>query len=600
MNADAAARFDIGRTLAAQGKLDQAASQFERAIALQPDFIDAYNALALNFFHQEQWDLALGVLRRAIDIDGAAESKALFVQILRSLRAIPNVQDLRDQMVQALSEPWTRPSAAAPIATALIKHDETMKVYVDRANDAWPGRLSALDLLGPTGLAAISGHRLLAALLPSTAVTDVVLERFLTALRFAMLELATAAIPPGDDKFVRLSCLLARQCFLNEYILACVDDEFDRARCLSDRLAAASLSRAAIPESWIASVASYVPLRSLPEAATLLDRAWSVSITGVLIQQVQEPEHEHQLRASIPALTVIDDRVSLAVKEQYEQNPYPRWVKRAPPVRPLTINQFLQSEFPLAHFCAREEKSDNIDILVAGCGTGQEAIETAQRFSQARVLAIDLSVASLAYGARKTRELGIERVVYAQADILKLGSLDQSFEMIVASRVLHHLADPLVGWRVLLGLLRPLGVMRIGLYSELARAHVKAARAFVAERGYRPTTDDIRHCRQDLLSAPDGSLRKKVTRAEDFFTTSECRDLLFHVQEHCHTLSEIGAFLADHDLNFLGFDLRAATRKQYRARFPADEGMIDLSLWDTFERENPDTFIGMYQFWVQK
>jgi hypothetical protein len=65
-------------------------------------------------------------LRRAIDIDGAAESKALFVQILRSLRAIPNVQDLRDQMVQALSEPWTRPSAAAPIATALIKHDETM------------------------------------------------------------------------------------------------------------------------------------------------------------------------------------------------------------------------------------------------------------------------------------------------------------------------------------------------------------------------------------------------------------------------------------------------------------------------------------------
>jgi SAM-dependent methyltransferase len=168
-----------------------------------------------------------------------------------------------------------------------------------------------------------------------------------------------------------------------------------------------------------------------------------VSITGVLIQQVQEPEHEHQLRASIPALTVIDDRVSLAVKEQYEQNPYPRWVKPAPPVRPLTINQFLQSEFPLAHFCAREEKSDNIDILVAGCGTGQEAIETAQRFSQARVLAIDLSVASLAYGARKTRELGIERVVYAQADILKLGSLDQSFEMIVASGVLHHLADPL-------------------------------------------------------------------------------------------------------------------------------------------------------------
>jgi hypothetical protein len=28
--------------------------------------------------------------------------------------------------------------------------------------------------------------------------------------------------------------------------------------------------------------------------------------------------------------------------------------------------------------------------------------------------------------------------------------------------------------------------------------------------------------------------------------------------------------------------------------------MSDLSLWNIFEQENPDTFVGMYQFWVQK
>jgi 2-polyprenyl-3-methyl-5-hydroxy-6-metoxy-1,4-benzoquinol methylase len=87
----------------------------------------------------------------------------------------------------------------------------------------------------------------------------------------------------------------------------------------------------------------------------------------------------------------------------------------------------------------------------------------------------------------------------AEVDILELGSLDRRFDMIMAGGVLHHLADPFAGWRVLVGLLRPSGVMRIGFYSELARAHVKAARIFIAECGYRPTTDDIRRCRSAVV-----------------------------------------------------------------------------------------------------
>jgi SAM-dependent methyltransferase len=599
-NSEATARFNLGSSLAAQGRFDQAASQFERAIALQPDFIDAYNALALSFLHRGQWDPALGVLRRAIDLGGTAQTKALFVQVLRGLRTIPDVADLRQQMIRALSEPWARPSVAAPIAAALVKHDEAIQAYIDRANDAWPRRIPARELLGRGGIAAISGHELLAALLPSTPVTDVVLERFLTALRFAMLDLASATTPVDDAKVVHLSCLLARQCFLNEYVFACDDDETGRMRALTDRLDGAIASGTAVPEPWIAAVACYVPLHSLPKVATVLDRACSLSLTAVLVQQVREPEQERQLRACMPTLTAIDDKMSLAVKEQYEQNPYPRWVKLAPPLKPSTFAEFLQRELPLARLRAPGIGGDDTHILVAGCGTAQEAIEAAREFPGARVLAIDLSAASLAYGARKARELGVERIEFAQADILALASLARCFDVILAGGVLHHLADPFAGWRVLLALLQPLGVMRVALYSERARAHVKAARAFIAERGYRPTPDDIRRCRQELLSTPIGSLQNKATRAEDFFTISECRDLIFHVQEHRHTLPEIGAFLADNELGFLGFDLPGATRQQYRARFPADRSMSDLDLWDALERENPDTFVGMYQFWVQK
>ena len=38
----------------------------------------------------------------------------------------------------------------------------------------------------------------------------------------------------------------------------------------------------------------------------------------------------------------------------------------------------------------------------------------------------------------------------------------------------------------------------------------------------------------------------------------------------------------------------------YRARFADDPAAINLSNWQAFEADNPDTFAGMYQFWVQK
>ena len=88
-------------------------------------------------------------------------------------------------------------------------------------------------------------------------------------------------------------------------------------------------------------------------------------------------------------------------------------------------------------------------------------------------------------------------------------------------------------------------------------------------------------------------------RVKDFFSTSECRDLLFHVQEHRLTLPQIAGFLAESGLTFLGFDLGEQEREKYRARFPDDSAMTDLACWHEFERANPDTFMGMYQFWAQ-
>ena len=182
---------------------------------------------------------------------------------------------------------------------------------------------------------------------------------------------------------------------------------------------------------------------------------------------------------------------------------------------------------------------------------------------------------------------------------MQLGTLERRFDVIESVGVLHHLADPYAGWRVLLSLLRPGGFMRIGLYSEIARRGVVAARALVAQAGYGSTAAEIRRFRLELMQGDDESARD-IMRFNDFFSMSECRDLAFHTQEHRMTLPEIKGFLAEQGLQLVGLEVDRVTARQYAARFPADTAMTDLDCWHAFEQDNPRTFETMYRLWVQK
>jgi hypothetical protein len=142
--------------------------------------------------------------------------------------------------------------------------------------------------------------------------------------------------------------------------------------------------------------------------------------------------------------------------------------------------------------------------------------------------------------------------------------------------------------------------MLIGLYSELARQDIVAARRHIAEHGYAPTPDDIRRCRQDFMSMAATDWTAELFRRHDFFAMSECRDLLFHVQEHRYTLPRLKDALARLGLCFLGFQLSPGVLNRYGRQFPDDPEKTDLDNWHRFETDNPATFRGMYLFWVQK
>lgn len=585
LGVDPRAHCNLGALRLAQGRPDPAASHYRQALALAPDSAEARVGLASAHLALGNAAAALREACGALSRTEAPEARAAFVACVAAMPAVPPTEALTRFLQRALTERWGRARELARFAAHVLSH-----------------RYSAPAETGTSASDTLAADPLLAALLDAAPVADPTLERVLTRARAELLAAAAATGPADaapDAKLLDFWCALARQCFLNEHVFACTAEEEREAAALVDRLSAFLASGGAAAVPWLLAAAAYRPLARLPEPARLLARSWPEAVRGLLRQQVEEPLAERAMQAAIPRLTPISDPTSAAVRAQYEDNPYPRWTAAPPAGAAATVEAYLFQRF--LHAGIRVPGRDGgHDVLVAGCGTGQQPVDVARSFRDVRVLAVDLSLASLAYAARQTAALGVVGIEYAQADLLRLGETGRRFDMIQASGVLHHLADPMEGWRALLAMLRPGGVMYVGLYSELARRDVVAAREFIAAHGFQATPEDIRRCRQAMMDAAEGTPLHRLSRSSDFGGMSGCRDLLFHVQEHRLRLPEVAGFLSAQRLAFLGFDLPAAVARSYRARFPHDPGMTDLRHWDEFERSHPDTFSGMYQFWIQK
>ncbi|MCC6777661.1 MAG: tetratricopeptide repeat protein [Hyphomicrobiales bacterium] len=575
------------------GRVEGALANLADLLAIAPDRTGVAEEAAQVLLAQGDNVRALHLIVRVLGLRDSPVARAVFVGCVANRKLAADPGGVRALMVRALSDPWDRPADLVVPALSLVKLSPPMKDACAMAVRLWPRRLTFEDLSGR--FTAIADDALLRVVLETVPVCDNELERALTGIRAIFLAAAAEGpVTPTEDGLLRFFCALARQCYINEYVLDLADEEAAAAQRLRERLTRAIAAGEAVPVLWLVAAAMLFPLHTLPGAEALLGRSWSPAVAALLAQQVGEPLEERRLAASIEEMTPIADAVSLAVKQQYEENPYPRWVRPAPAPPARTMAEYFGDWLP-----AQAER-ERVDILVAGCGTGQNLVETARQFKNAQVLAIDLSRASLGYAKRQALALGLGNITFAVADILALDLGSSRFDIVDASGVLHHMADPWLGWRKLLALVRPGGFMRVGLYSRLARADVNAARALVAERSDPPSAEGIRRSRQEILALPVGAAARTVVSYLDFYATSECRDMLFHVQEHQMTLLEIGRFLDEVDATFLGFALDPGTLRAFQARFPAAGSASDLARWHELETERPATFAGMYQLWLRK
>jgi 2-polyprenyl-3-methyl-5-hydroxy-6-metoxy-1,4-benzoquinol methylase len=341
-------------------------------------------------------------------------------------------------------------------------------------------------------------------------------------------------------------------------------------------------------------LASYKALNSYEWAESV---SITADIADVFTQQVAEPNQEIQLKHRLAVLDEVTDSTSSKVREQYEESPYPRWMHLGLPLRSSTISEVVK-ESELRIFDNRINDIELPTILIAGCGTGQHSIGTSSTFLNSKVLAVDLSLTSLAYAKRKTEELGVQNIEYMQADILDLNKLNKQFDIVESSGVLHHMNDPLVGWKVLTNCVKPGGLMNIGLYSELARQHIVTLRKEISQSGIGSSASAMKSFRNAIIDS-DKEHHKKILKTPDFYSVSELRDLLFHVQEHRFTLPQIQNCLDDLGLKFCGFTIENIV-KDFSLTNTGLDDPFNLKKWHQYEQSNPNAFMGMYQFWCQK
>lgn len=305
----------------------------------------------------------------------------------------------------------------------------------------------------------------------------------------------------------------------------------------------------------------------------------------LLKAQYKNPRYETSLIPKIKSFTEIEDATSKAVQKMYENRPYPRWT---------SVNSTKTSD-------ALKNISSNLEILVAGCGTGQEPALYASILPEARITAIDLSRASIAYGMRMAEELGyLPRITFLHGDLMKVGELNKKFDYVVSSGVLHHLKEPDKGLAAILDTLKPGGKMSISLYSKIARDMIlNPASDYIKEKGYTSSLDDIRQFRQDIMKMSPDDPRTLCTHAGDFFNLAECNDLLFHVQEHRYTFPMMQEMADRHGLEAYSVSLSPQKKRAFAEMFP--EGRLsDLALMDKYEHANPEAFAEMYKVYFQR
>jgi SAM-dependent methyltransferase len=259
----------------------------------------------------------------------------------------------------------------------------------------------------------------------------------------------------------------------------------------------------------------------------------------------------------IPDLRLKGDARTDIVRQFYGDAPFPGY-------RPRDSLEALRaraerSEFARLLDCAI---APDARILEIGCGTGQMSLYLAR--ADRIVIGADLTRASLQLGAAAAKRFGVDGVQFVETDLHHPGLRVGAFDVVYASGVLHHTPDPHQAFLSLLPLVRPGGMVVLGLYNAFARIPLRLRRAVARLSGYRwiPFDPVLR----DRGSEPD--------RREAWL-----RDQYRHPEEHRHTVAEIRDWFAKSNVEYVRTYPSLLIGEETGALFTPDKDYWPVEAW---------------------
>jgi SAM-dependent methyltransferase len=235
--------------------------------------------------------------------------------------------------------------------------------------------------------------------------------------------------------------------------------------------------------------------------------------------------------------------------EFYTSHPYPPPLTNLDRARDLWQNENIhRAEWHL--FWPDKEYRADFAVLVAGCGTWQAA-KFALTHPRSQVVGIDLSATSLEHTEALKQKYDLANLDVRSLAIESAAELDQQFDLIVCTGVLHHLADPDAGLRVLRSVLKPDGAMYLMVYAPYGRTGVHLIQEYCRRLGVGTSPQEISDLTTVLRGLPQHHPLISMFRGQrESLDADALVDALLNPRDRTYSVPQVFDFLERGDLKF--------------------------------------------------
>jgi ubiquinone/menaquinone biosynthesis C-methylase UbiE len=223
------------------------------------------------------------------------------------------------------------------------------------------------------------------------------------------------------------------------------------------------------------------------------------------------------------------------VEEFYTNNPFPNY------------NDF-ETIFDLRTKVEGNEFTTNLKkfiglgkrVIEVGSGTSQLSIALASGTNN-QVVAFDPTLESLRLGSNFSKKSGVSNCIFVNGDLFSNPFMDEYFDIVWCSGVLHHTENPKKGFEIITTWLKPEGYVIVGLYNFYGRL-----RTVFRQKLFRLLGSG--NFGRYIVSLLDPILRQDISEEKK---NAWFQDQYQHPVESLHTLDEVLKWFDQNKIEFM-------------------------------------------------